>query len=269
MEIIYGFFEFVRELIKDRKVILGLAKNDFKSKYTNSLLGIVWAFALPLIVILVLWFVFQVGFKSAPVDDVPFVLWYIPAFLVWNFFSDALGAGSGCVFDYAYLVKNMQFRVSALPIVKIISSSFVHFFFIAFIFFIYMLYGWYPNIYNIQVIYYYFCTVILVIGATWIMSALAVFSKDILNLIQLIVQVGFWTAPLIWDPNTLPSNVRIVFQMLPTYYICTGYRETFSARIWFWEHPWLTLYFWGFALIQMVIGAYVFHKLRPQFADML
>ena len=269
MKIISGFFEFIRELIVDRKVIIGLAKNDFKSKYTNSLLGIIWAFALPLVIILVLWFVFQVGFKSAPVDDVPFILWYIPAFLAWNFFSEALGAGAGCVFDYSYLVKNMQFRVSALPIVKIISSSFVHYFFIGFIFLIYMLYGWYPNIYNIQAIYYYFCTVILLVGATWLMSALAVFSKDILNIIQLIVQVGFWAAPLIWNPDTLPSAVRIVFQLLPTYYICTGYRETFSARIWFWEHPLLTVYFWGFALIQMVIGAYVFHKLRPQFADML
>ena len=75
MRTILGFFDFVKELIKDRKVILGLAKNDFKSKYTNSLLGIVWAFALPLIIILVLWVVFQLGFRSAPVEDVPFILW--------------------------------------------------------------------------------------------------------------------------------------------------------------------------------------------------
>lgn len=266
---IRGFIDFFADLFRDRKVIFELAKNDFKSKYTNSLLGVAWAFALPLTVILVLWFVFQVGFKSSPVDDVPFILWYIPAFLAWNFFSDGFGAGAGCIFDYSYLVKNMQFRVSALPLVKIISSSFVHMFFIAFIFMIYFIYGYYPNIYNIQVIYYYLCTVALLLGVTWLMSALSVFSRDVLNIISLIVQVGFWATPLIWDPRTMPAMVQNVVKINPMYYVCMGYRESFSGQIWFWYHPWQTLYFWIFALGQLLIGAYVFHKLRPQFADML
>lgn len=264
-----GFVGFFYGLIKERKVIYDLAKNDFKAKYTNSLLGIAWAFMLPLTIILVLWFVFQVGFRSSPVDDVPFILWYIPAFLSWNFFSDALGTGSSCIFDYSYLVKNMKFRVSSLPVVKIISSSFVHFFFIGFIFIIYFIYGRYPSLHNLQVIYYYFCVVVLLLGATWIMSALAVFSRDILNIISLIVQVGFWATPLVWDPRAMPQWAQLIVKINPMYYVCVGYRETFSTDIWFWQHPLQTLYFWSFALIQLVIGAYVFHKLRPQFADML
>lgn len=266
---IRGFVDFFADLFQDRKVVFELAKNDFKSKYTNSLLGIAWAFALPLTIILVLWFVFQVGFKSSPVDDIPFILWYIPAFLSWNFFSDAFGAGSGCIFDYSYLVKNMQFRVSSLPLVKIISSSFVHMFFIGFIFVIYFVYGYYPSIYNIQVIYYYLCTVVLLLGMTWLMSALSVFSRDVLNIISLIVQVGFWATPLIWDPGTMPVMVQNVVKINPMYYVCMGYRESFCGQVWFWHHPWQTLYFWIFALGQLMVGAYVFHKLRPQFADML
>ena len=266
---IKGFLRFFKDLVDDRKVIFDLAKNDFKAKYTNSLLGIVWAFMLPLTIILVLWFVFQVGFRSAPVDDIPFILWYIPAFLAWNFFTDAFGSGAACIFDYSYLVKNMKFRVSSLPVVKIISSSFVHLFFVGFIFVMYALYGRYPSIYNIQVVYYYLCTVVLLLGVTWIMSALSVFSRDVLNVISLIVQVGFWATPLVWDPGAMPRMVQMIVKINPMYYICVGYRETFSTQIWFWEHPYLTAYFWLFALAQLFVGAYVFHKLRPQFADML
>lgn len=264
-----GFLNFFVDLYKDRKVIYELAKNDFKAKYTNSLLGIVWAFMLPLTIILVLWFVFEVGFRSMPVENVPFILWYIPAFLSWNFFTEAFGAGSGCIFDYSYLVKNMQFRVSALPMVKIVSSSFVHFFFIGFIFLIYFIYGYYPSIYNIQVIYYYFCSVVFLLGLTWLMSALAVFSRDILNIISLIVQVGFWATPLVWDPSTMPENMQKIVKLNPMYYVCVGYREAFCGETWFWDHPWNTLYFWAFTLGLLFVGAYVFHKLRPQFADML
>lgn len=266
---IKGFLSFFTGIVKERKVIFDLAKNDFKAKYTNSLFGVAWAFALPLITILVLWFVFQVGFRSMPVDDVPFILWYIPAFLAWNFFTDALGNGANCIFDYSYLVKNMQFRVSSLPVVKIVSSSFVHFFFIGFIFVIYLIYGWFPTIYNIQVIYYYLCNVVLLLGFTWIMSALAVFSRDILNIISLIVQVGFWATPLIWDPSTMPRVVQVIVKINPMYYVCMGYREAFCGELWFWNHPVQTIYFWAVALGQLVVGAYIFHKLRPQFADML
>ena len=262
-------FKYIKGIFQDRKIILDLAKNDFRSKYTNSLLGIVWAFLLPLVIILVLWFVFQVGFKSEPVDGVPFILWYIPAFLSWNFFSEAFSSGSGCISEYYYLVKNMQFRVSVLPLVKIISASFVHFFFIVFIFLIYFIYGWMPRINNIQVIYYYFCMFILLMGITWIMSSLAVFSKDVLNIVALVVQVGFWVTPLVWDPSSMPRMVQIVLMFNPMYYICMGYREAFSTDLWFWNHPLLTAYFWMFAIIQLIIGAYVFKKLRPQFADML
>ena len=263
---IRGFLNFIKDLMNDRKVIFELAKNDFKAKYTNSLLGIAWAFLLPLIMIFVLWFVFS---SQSPVDDVPFILWYIPAFLVWNFFTEALGAGSGCVFDYYYLVKNMNFRVSMLPVVKIISSSFVHMFFILFIFFMYFIHGWKPNIYNLQVINYYFCVVMLLLGVSWFMSALSVFSKDILSAITLIIQVGFWATPLVWNPENMPVTVQTIVKFNPMYYICMGYREAFSEQIWFWQHPYLTLYFWVFVISLMVLGAYVFHKLRPQFADML
>lgn len=269
MEIIRKFFSFIAEVIKEKKMLMELAKNDFRAKHTNSLLGIIWAFALPLIIILVLWFVFQVGFRSAPVENMPFILWYIPAFLSWNFFTDAFSSASGCLNEYYYLVKNMKFRVGVLPIVKILSSSFVHFFFIAFIFFMYFAYGWYPRINNIQVVYYYISLLIYLVGLTWLSSALAIFSKDVLNVISLIIQVGFWATPLVWDPSTLPVEVLRVVQINPMYYICNGYRETFCTDIWFWEHPYLTMYFWGFTFVQLVVGAYTFYKLKPQFADML
>lgn len=263
------FWKFVKDIWTERKVLYELAKNDFKSKYTNSLLGIVWAFALPLIMVLVLWFVFEVQFKSSPMDGMPFILWYMPAYLVWTFFTDAFGMASGCIAEYAYLVKNMRFRVSALPIVKIISASFVHAFFVAFIFVIYGVYGHAPRINNIQVIYYYLALVLYLIGLAWITSALSVFSKDTLSVVNLIVQVGFWATPIVWSMEAMPETVQNILRLNPMFYICNGYREAFCTDIWFYQHHIWTVYFWVFTLVQLVIGGYVFTRLRPQFADLL
>ena len=47
--------------------LIQLSRNDIRAKYANSILGIVWAFAMPLVTILVFWYVFQLGFKNLPV----------------------------------------------------------------------------------------------------------------------------------------------------------------------------------------------------------
>lgn len=265
-----SFWGFTKDVWHSRKVLFELAQNDFKSKYTNSLFGIVWAFTVPLITVLVLWFVFEVQFRSAPMENMPFVLWYIPAFLSWNFFTDAFGTGSSCLLEYSYLVKNMRFRVGSLPIIKIMSASFVHMFFIVFIFIIFAIYGHMPRIHNLQVIYYYFALVAFLLGLTWTTSALSVFSKDMLSIVGVICQVGFWVTPLVWSADTMPANVHNILKLNPMYYITNGYREAFCTDyLFFRQHPAWTLYFWIFTTVLLIIGAYTFKKLRPQFADLL
>ena len=52
------------EVIQSRKMIYKLAKNDFKTKFAGSYLGIIWAFIQPVVTVLVYWFVFEVGFRG-------------------------------------------------------------------------------------------------------------------------------------------------------------------------------------------------------------
>ena len=74
------------ELLQNRKLIMNLAKNDFKTKYAGSYLGIVWAFVQPIVTILVYWFVFSVGLKAGNVSDYPFVLYLVSGIVPWFFF---------------------------------------------------------------------------------------------------------------------------------------------------------------------------------------
>lgn len=81
-----SIFKIIYNILKQYKIIFKLAKNDFKSKYASSFLGAIWAFVQPMITILVFWFVFQVGFKTPPVNDIPYILWFIPAYMFRIFF---------------------------------------------------------------------------------------------------------------------------------------------------------------------------------------
>lgn len=103
------------ELYQNRKLVLSLAKNDFKTKYAGSYLGIVWAFIQPIVTILVYWFVFSVGLKAGTVSDYPFVLYLVSGIVPWFFFQDALNGGTNALIEYNYLVKRLYLRSVFFP----------------------------------------------------------------------------------------------------------------------------------------------------------
>ena len=181
------------DIYKNRRLVAKLAKNDFKTRYAGSYLGIVWAFIQPVITILVYWFVFSVGFRSGTGDlGVPFVLYLVAGIVPWFFFQDALIGGTNSLLEYNYLVKKVVFNISVLPVVKIISAMFVHAFFVLFTIILYAAYGKFPDFYYLQIIYYSVCVFILVLGLSYATSAIVIFFRDLTQIINIVLQVGVW-----------------------------------------------------------------------------
>lgn len=266
-------FSLPTELYRNRRLVLKLAKNDFKTKYAGSYLGIVWAFVQPIVTVLVYWFVFSVGFKAGTGDlGVPFVLYLVAGIVPWFFFQDALNGGTNSMIEYNYLVKKVVFKISVLPIVKIISALFVHAFFVAFIILLYTAYGRFPDIYYLQLVYYTFCVFALVLGLTYATCAIVVFFRDLTQIISIILQVGVWLTPIMWVAETMLVDHPMLHQILklnPMYYVVSGYRDAFIMKNWFWNHPGWTLYFWVFTIVCFLFGSWVFNRLKVHFADVL
>jgi ABC-type polysaccharide/polyol phosphate export permease len=262
-------FDFLGDIFRSRRLIFELAKKDLQNRYLGSNLGIIWAFIQPAITILIFWFVFQVGFKSAPVGNFPFILWLICGMIPWFFFSESFMSATNSVLDNSYLVKKIVFRVSILPIIRIVSSLFIHLFFVIIIFVMFILYGYMPSIYNLQVIYYLFATIILVLGLSWITSSLVIFLRDLGQIIGILIQFGFWMTPIFWTLKTVPEKYQFILKLNPVYYLIEGYRDSFINHSWFWEHYNLTVNFWFLTGMVFFAGVLLFKRLRPHFADVL
>lgn len=263
-------------IYESRKLIARLSVNDFKTKFAGSYLGIIWAFVQPVITILVYWFVFEKGMKPAAIRDaagteVPYVLWLIAGMVPWFFFSDALSGGTRALLDYSYLVKKVVFKIDILPIVKIVSAVFVHLFFLAFAVLLYTLYGYYPDVYTLQVLYYSICLFVLVMGISYLTSAVVVFFRDLNQVINIVLQVGVWVTPIMWNIDTMDISpvLKNLLKLNPLYYIVQGYRDAFIGKVAFFERWELTIYFWVVTIVFVVLGTHVFKKLRMHFADVL
>lgn len=264
------FFSFLVELFSKRILIIELTKRDFRQKYLGSYLGMLWAFVHPTVYIAIVWFVFQVGFKSQPMGNFPFVLWMLCAITPWFFISESLQSATGSILENSFLVKKMVFSLGMLPLIKILSAMLIHLFFIAIIFIMFFAYGYPPSLYNLQVFYYLFASIMLLLGFSWLTSSLSLFLKDTGQIVAMLLQFAFWLTPIFWSPKTLSDKTHNLIKLNPLYYIVEGYRESFIYKTWFWEkHYMLTLYFWCFTLFFFVLGAVVFRRLRPHFGDVL
>lgn len=260
---------FLEDLYIQRKTIVELSKNDFRARYLESYLGITWAFVQPLATILILWFVFEMGFKVGAVNDCPFVLWLMAGLLPWNFFAEALMNGMNSIREQSYLVKKVVFKVSILPLVKILSALIVHLVFIILMVGLFWASGRPPTLYALQIPYYLLLTILLVLGLSWLTASLVIFVPDLREVISILLQFGFWLTPIFWSLSMVPDWSRFYIKLNPMYYVVNGYRDALIDHVWFWERPALTLYFFGVMGIVFLVGSFMFIKLRPHFADVL
>ncbi|TLT06050.1 ABC transporter permease [Aliarcobacter thereius] len=270
MRYIKEFFRFLKHIYSSRELLFTLIKNDFRKQYLGSYLGLIWAFIQPLTFIVVIWFVFEIGFRSGPTTNgTPFFLYLTTGMIPWFFISNALISGTNSIVANSFLVKKVSFRVSILPLVQIGSGLIIHMVLVGFLVVSFLFYGYMPTIYWLQLPFYMLCSIVLLLGLSWLTSAIRVFVKDIGNFIAVLMQIGFWTTPIFWSIDMIPTKHQWILKLNPAFYIVDGYRNTFINASWFWENQNLTLYYFGLTIFCLGLGALVFKRLRPHFGDVL
>lgn len=259
------------ELYQSRHLIWKLAKNDFRKRYAGSYLGAVWALTQPVVTVLMYYIVFDklMGNTGRGAGDVPFVLFLTAGLVPWFYFSEALNNGTNAMREYDYLVKKVVFKISILPIIKIIAATFIHVFFLAVLLLVAVLYGYYPTIYTIQIIYYSFCLFVFVLALCYTTCSIVVFFKDLAQIINIVLQIGIWATPILWNIDTVPEEWVFFLKLNPLVYVVSGYRSAIYGRDWFFQDFFSTMYFWIVTVVLFGIGGAVFKRLKVHFADVL
>ncbi len=259
------------ELFQSRHLIWKLAKNDFKKRYAGSYMGAVWALVQPVITVAMYYIVFDklMGNAGRGVEDVPFVLFLTAGLVPWFYFNEALNNGTNAMREYDYLVKKVVFKISILPIIKVIAASFVHVFFVGVLLVVAALYGYYPSVYTVQIVYYSFCLFVFVLALCYTTCSIVVFFKDLTQIINIVLQIGIWATPILWNIDTVPYGWVILLKLNPLVYIVNGYRSAVYGREWFFQDFFSTMYFWIVTVVLFGIGTAVFKRLKVHFSDVL
>ncbi len=259
--------QLITEIYADRRLLFDLSAKDMQRRFSGTYFGMVWGILQPLMTMIVYWAVFQFGFRSGDVGEIPYVLWFISGIVVWLFISEAFTYASNSFLEYSYLIQKVKFNVNILPLVKIFSSFYIHLFFLMIVIIICVLFGYSPTLRFLQIVYYMAATIILLFAMSILSSSVMVFFRDLNQIINIILLLGMWGTPIAWNMDMFPSELQRILKLNPFYYLVEGYRDALLGRKWFWNRPELGIYFWILTFVILITGVTVYTKLKPHFAD--
>ena len=250
-------------------IFIDLIKSDLKRRYLGTYLGGFWAIAGPLSIIAVLLTVFNVGFRAAPVQNISFDIWMVTGLIVWFYINDAIISAGNSIIEYSFLVKKIKFPIGVIPWVKTTSTMYIHIANLLFLFFLLMYRDEGISVYWFQLPYYMLAMYLLSVAIGNLFAIFQVFVKDFNGVMQIVMQMGFWATPVLWNQAILPEKYKLFVFLNPIHYIVEGYRNTFLFDVWFFNDLISASYFWSFTFSILFLGKVLLRKTQGHFADVL
>lgn len=260
----------ILEIINDYELLLILAKRDISVRYKQTYLGVAWAIIRPILTMLVFLFAFKNVAKIKDFSGFPIQLVVFSGILFWNLFANTFQSVSNSIITNGHLISKVYFprliicfSSTAVSIVDFLVGLVVYFFLVLGLnqgLSIHLL--WLP----IAV----FITLMISVGLGIIFSSFSVKYRDLLQIIPLIVQYGFFVTPIVYTSSQLIETKWYFYYTLinPLAGIVEFFRYCLIDQY--------TLFDYKILLISIItssfvflIGLFLFEKREDTFVDNL
>lgn len=268
----------IPDLIAHRGLLRDVVWKELRARYRNAMMGFLWAVLQPVLMMLILTFVFKylLGEKLArqglPSESLT------PEFLLcglvaWQFLSVALTSGANSLMESGELIKKVHFPREVIPVASVVNCLVnLVIGFVTLLVVLVALRGvgaigvcvlWVPFIFVIQFA--------MVVGLALLLSSLNVYYRDVGYMIDVLLAFGFYASPIFYQPSLVAGRLGSVwyqvYMLNPMANLITAYREALLNNqvpdLVLWVRPAV------FALAVILLGAYVFRRNAPTFADYL
>ncbi len=252
----------IHELYRYRDLILRLAWSEFKLRYKNSALGFLWSLLDPLLMLVVLYFVFT-NLMRIQVEH--YQLFLLLGIVLWNFLDRGTSMSIWGIVGKPSLVQKVYFPRDILVISTCIMALMMTVLeFVVFIIFMAVFQvmpgltiAYFPIIFAFQLF--------IVLGLSLALAALNVYFRDVQFIWKVIMQIGFFATPIIYPITIFPENVRWMVMINPMAQIITIMRDCILYRTG--PEASSLAYLAVCSVLFLLAGYLVFDRLEPKFAE--
>ncbi len=256
---------------RDRMLIQTLVRRDVLGRYRGSVMGILWSFFHPFLMLGVFTFVFSVVLKTRwrAGGDSPFefALVLFAGMLVFNLFAECIGRAPGLVLNNVNYVKKVVFPLEVLALVSL-ASAFLHMCvgLAMWVVFHFLLVGA-PAVTVLLAPFALLPIALLTLGLSWILASLGVFLRDVAHVVGVVTTGLMFLSPLFYPLSSFPDQYRFFVVLNP---VTRAINDMRDVLVWG-SIPDLPGYFAYAAISALVawLGFAWFQKTRRGFADVL
>ncbi len=262
----------ISNLFNNKYLFAQMLKRDIQARYRGSQLGFVWAFAYPILMLLVYTFVFgmvmRVKWGVEGQENIEFGIILFAGLLLHGFLAEILIGSVRLITSNQQYVKKVIFPLEILTPITICNALFHLALGILILLIIFLMSGgtlhW--TIVLAPVVLMPF--VIFLLGLSWFVSVLGVYVRDLSQFIGVLVTVLLFLGPIVYPFERVPEALKVYVLWLNPLTIIV---EQFRAVVLFGQLPdWnlLGMYTLG-ALMMFFLGVWFFKKTRDGFADVI
>jgi lipopolysaccharide transport system permease protein len=262
----------LRSLWRNRQLIAQMTKREVVGRYKGSVLGILWSFLNPLLMLVIYTFVFSVVFKSRwGVDPnetkTQFAIVLFVGMIVHGLFAEVINRAPGLITSNVNFVKKVVFPLDILPSVAIGAALFHSLVSLGVLLIAFVLFNGYLNWTAILIPFVLLPLIILALGFAWMLASLGVFLRDLGQTTGIITMALLFFSPIFYPVTALPVELRPWIMANPLTFIIEQARE---VLIWGHLPNWIGLGIYTLAATAVAWLGYVwFQKTRKGFADVL
>jgi len=218
-----------KEIWEYRELLYFFVWREIKVRYKHTVIGVSWVVIQPVIAGLIFGVIFG-KFVRLPSDGYPYLLFFFCAMIAWNLFANAaLKAGEGLLIN-RNLVTKIYFPRILLPISIVLENTLD--FFICCMVFLAMFFVFKIKI-SAHILYFpifVFVLLILASGVGFWFSALNVRYRDVRYAIPFLIQVMFYSSPVVYSTTVIPEKWLFLYALNPVVGIIDGFRWAFLGK---------------------------------------
>lgn len=257
-------------LYHHRLYILRTAWRDVRHRHVGSAAGAAWNILRPVALIAVFTVIFSQIMTGRAVGEfagIKFTLYLCAALLPWTAFAEVLSRGTHALVGSAAYLRKLAIEEEVFVAQSTLSAAFSLVVSMALLGALSLALGHGPLLTWLLVPVPLALLLIMGMGFGMALGTLFVFLRDVRQLVEIGLHIGFWTVPIVYDPSIVPAWFRATFPYNPVYPFIQAIRDLFLAgRIPAWD-AWAVMLAW--AIGACLVGRLVLARLRPEIRDNL
>lgn len=256
---------------RNHQLIFALVKRDILGRYQGSVLGLLWSIFIPFFMLIIYTFVFSYVFKARwtglSESKIEFALILFSGLLVFNLFAECVTRAPSIIVNNVNYVKKIMFPIEILPLVSLGSALFSALMSLAIWVIFYCIYFGAPPITILLLPLIVLPLLFLIVGVSWLMSALGVYLRDISQIMSICITGLMFISPVFYPVSSLPNEYQFILKANPLTPIIEQVRD---AMIWGKQPDWQNYFILLFVAITFAWLAFVcFQRFKREFADVL